>query len=232
MRAAYLFVQQAVPFGRQAHRAALSPIPVGVTRYCSTHTPKPPTHMSFSLPRVNKNSSDNNKNNNSNNNNLNNNTNTNSNAPSANYDSSSSSSSGSGSGSTSGVYDTLSKATLIGRTGAVAELKELPSGMRVATLRLATNHLSGNSGVETQWHTVQIYDGVTGFSVVSSLPAGTQLYVEGALRVSSYEKDGSVRQFVNVSVSKAMGMFRVLRRPYRAQQQNNSQGQAETEFPF
>lgn len=143
----------------------------------------------------------------------------------------------------SSVFETLSKATIIGRTGNIADVRQLPSGVRCATLRVATNQLSGSGSaqrVDTQWHTVQIYDSVTGFSVISSLPVGSQLYVEGALRISTYEKDGMSKQYVNVTVSKAQGMFRILRRAYRnpgvesggVDEEPGSSTGSSTNFPF
>lgn len=96
------------------------------------------------------------------------------------------------------------------------QIRDLPSGVRVASVSIATNHVTGGS-VVTQWHNVQIFDGVSGFPIVAALQPGTQLYVEGALRISTVEKDGVNRQFVNISVTRTMGMFRVLRRPYKQQ---------------
>lgn len=143
----------------------------------------------------------------------------------------------------SSVFETLSKATIIGRTGNMADVRQLPSGVRCATLRVATNQLSGSGSaqrVDTQWHTVQIYDSVTGFSVISSLPVGSQLYVEGALRISTYEKDGVSKQYVNITVSKAQGMFRILRRAYRnpgvedggIDEEQGTSTPSQTNFPF
>lgn len=198
----------------------------------SRNGPRQPTSMSFSLPRVQRSSSPSpdNNNNNDDNPNANNTMTGNSNSNNSNYSPQSDSSAPSStSPQMSSVYDSMSKATIIGRTGSIAEIKDLPSGIRCATLRLATNHLAGsgsNQRVETQWHTVQIFDTVTGFNIISSIPVGTQIYVEGSLRVSNYEKDGNTKQFINISVNRSMGMFRILKRPYRP---NNDNSYAPTE---
>lgn len=126
----------------------------------------------------------------------------------------------------SSVFQTMSKATLIGRTGGPARIQDFDYyGGQCATLSIATNHFARDSDADsqrvgTQWHYVQVYDSTPGYSFISSLPAGTQVYVEGSLRIVQRERDGVPMTYVNVSVSKSHGTFRVLRRPYRTTDTN------------
>lgn len=137
----------------------------------------------------------------------------------------------------SSVFESLSKATIIGRTGTTPEIKDLPSGVRCAKLRVATNHLAGSGAsqrVATQWHYIQVYDSVVGFNLICSLPVGTQVYIEGDLRITNSERDGETRQYTTISLSKSQGIFRILRRPYRSgdNDSDNENQASQDNFPF
>ncbi|KAI0567499.1 Single-strand binding protein [Gracilaria domingensis] len=113
-------------------------------------------------------------------------------------------------------YKSLCKLTLIGRTGAVPEIRTFDDGSSVLSISVATTHPSSNkmdANQDTQWHNVSISQTTPGFSFFEQLPVGSQLYVEGLLRIKTVERDGEKRQYVNVNVSQGFGMVRVLSTP-------------------
>lgn len=132
----------------------------------------------------------------------------------------------------SNPYRSLCKLTLIGRTGALPEMKEFDNGNRILNLSVATNHLrgddaSGNRVVETQWHNVVIPETTPGFSFLADLPVGTQVYVEGKLRIRTVESDTGQRQYANVVLSRMEGTIRVLSSARRNVYDDNS-----SDLPF
>lgn len=115
-------------------------------------------------------------------------------------------------------YRSLCKLTLIGRTGSPAEVREFDDGSSSLTLNIATNHNSGGANdwkVETQWHKVFVAGNVTGFGVLSELAVGSMVYVEGNMRVTTVEREGEMKQYVNVKVGRGEGMVRILSSPRR-----------------
>lgn len=129
-------------------------------------------------------------------------------------------------------YRSLCKLTLIGRTGTVPEIREFDNGDRTMYVSVATNHARGDDGngnrvVETQWHKVVVPGTTPGFSFLSELPVGTQVYVEGNLRIRTVEDDTGTRQYVNVVLSRGEGMIRVLSSPWRQEVDTSS-----SDLPF
>ncbi|CAN8064675.1 unnamed protein product [Agarophyton chilense] len=113
-------------------------------------------------------------------------------------------------------YRSLSKLTLIGRTGSRPQARTFEDGSRSLNISVATSHRSVNSTqaeCDTQWHSVFVSQSTPGFSLFEQLPTGSQLYVEGLMRIKTVERDGEKLQFVNVNVSSGYGMIRVLSTP-------------------
>jgi single-strand DNA-binding protein len=88
----------------------------------------------------------------------------------------------------------LNRTTLIGRVGADPEIREF-DGRKVANFNLATTErgFTTKEGREipekTEWHKVTVWGGLA--KVVDGyVKKGSQVYVEGKTRTSSYEKDG------------------------------------------
>lgn len=117
----------------------------------------------------------------------------------------------------SSVYQTVSRATIVGRTGAEAQIQTYDSGSRSATLSVATKYVSNRDGfptVATQWHSVRVYDSASVYPLITTLPTGSQVYVEGDLRLSTVSRSSDVtKQFSSIIVSKNQGTIRVLHRP-------------------
>ncbi len=87
----------------------------------------------------------------------------------------------------------LNRVMLIGNLGAEPELKFSQGGGAVLKLRLATNESYQTKGGErqerTEWHRVTVF-GNRAEALNKILQKGKQLYVEGRISTSSYEKEG------------------------------------------
>ena len=125
-------------------------------------------------------------------------------------------------------YRSLAKATLIGRTGAPAEVYEdsYRPGRSTAMLPIATT----SPGGMTNWFRVYISDDATGYSLIEQVPKGTRMYVEGSLRIRTVERDGVEKQYINVQVSGRNGMFRIL--DYGRSNEGTSNEEDDESLPF
>lgn len=87
----------------------------------------------------------------------------------------------------------LNKVMLIGNVGADPEVRNLESGVTVATVRLATNesytNKDGNKIEKVEWHRVNFWRGLAQV-VEKYVKKGDPIYVEGRIRNRSYEQDG------------------------------------------
>lgn len=90
----------------------------------------------------------------------------------------------------------LNRVILLGHIGADPELRYTASGAPVLNLRLATNESYVDRSREVQertdWHQVVIW-GARAEGLAKVLGKGACILVEGSLRTSSYEKDGTKR---------------------------------------
>lgn len=89
----------------------------------------------------------------------------------------------------------VNKAIIIGNLGRDPEMRHTQGGTAVATLNVATTrkYMRGQESVEeTEWHRITVW-GKQAESCNQYLRKGRQVYIEGRLRTSSYEKDGIKR---------------------------------------
>jgi len=96
----------------------------------------------------------------------------------------------------------LNKVMIIGNLGADPEKTTTPSGLVIAKFSLATsetrtNKDTGEKNELTEWHRVTTF-GPQAESCVQYLAKGRQVYVEGRLKTSSYEKDGITRYSTDI----------------------------------
>lgn len=94
---------------------------------------------------------------------------------------------------------TLNKVMLIGNVGKNPELKFTPSGIPVASLRLATSETwrdkDGKLQEHTDWHTVIAWRGLA--EVIHKLVSkGSRIYVEGKIQTRTFEDKTGVRKHV------------------------------------
>jgi len=88
----------------------------------------------------------------------------------------------------------LNKVMIIGNLGADPELRYSPQGAAFANFSVATTDVwfdkaTGEKQERTEWHKIVTF-GKTAENCAKYLAKGRQIYVEGRLQTSSYEKDG------------------------------------------
>jgi single-strand DNA-binding protein len=92
----------------------------------------------------------------------------------------------------------LNKVLLIGNLGADPEIKTLPSGDKVATIRMATTETYKNKNGEkvedTEWHRVEFWGGLAGI-VEQYVKKGDSIYVEGRIRTEKYTDSQNVERY-------------------------------------
>lgn len=92
----------------------------------------------------------------------------------------------------------LNKTMLIGHLGADPEIRYMPSGDAIATIRLATTRRwkdrnTNERKEETEWHRVVFFSGLAKV-VEEFLRSGSRIYVEGRLHTQKWQgQDGQDR---------------------------------------
>lgn len=98
----------------------------------------------------------------------------------------------------------LNKVLLLGNLGADPELRTTSGGQAVLKLRLATTetYLDKNNARQerTEWHQVTVW-GKRGEALAKFLHKGERIFVEGAVRTSTYDKDGEKRYRTEIIAS-------------------------------
>ena len=87
----------------------------------------------------------------------------------------------------------VNKVILVGNVGRDPETRHLDKGVSVANFSLATteNYTSktGEKVSTTEWHNIVAWRGLAEVAE-KYVKKGSQLYIEGRIRTSSYDKDG------------------------------------------
>jgi len=105
----------------------------------------------------------------------------------------------------------LNKVMLIGRLGVDPEVRFLPSGGQVTTIRLATSRRwrdkqTNERKEETEWHRVVFFARLAEIAG-EYLKKGSQVYVEGRIRTQKYQgQDGQDRYSTDI-VAEEMHML-------------------------
>ena len=98
----------------------------------------------------------------------------------------------------------LNKVMLIGHLGADPELRYTPSGVPVATFRIATNEVwktaEGKIQERTEWHNIVVWRRLAEISN-DLLKKGSRVYVEGRLQTRTYEDRNGIRRSVTEIVA-------------------------------
>jgi single-strand DNA-binding protein len=105
----------------------------------------------------------------------------------------------------------LNKVMLIGRLGADPEVRFMPSGGSVATIRLATSRRwkdkqTGERKEETEWHRVVFFSRLAEI-VGEYLKKGSQVYVEGRIRTQKWQGQDGQDRYTTEIVAFAMNML-------------------------
>ena len=95
----------------------------------------------------------------------------------------------------------LNRVMLLGNLGADPELKVTPGGQAILKIRLATTetYLDKNNARQerTEWHRVTVW-GKRGEALAKILTKGSNIFVEGSIRTSSYEVNGEKRYSTDI----------------------------------
>ncbi|GAB6095527.1 hypothetical protein JCM14469_17790 [Desulfatiferula olefinivorans] len=99
----------------------------------------------------------------------------------------------------------LNKVMLIGNLGRDPEVSYTPSGMAVARFSIATTDVwndkaSGEKKEKTEWHRIVAFAKLAE-TCGRYLTKGKQVYIEGRLQTTSYEKDGITRYSTDIIAS-------------------------------
>ena len=95
----------------------------------------------------------------------------------------------------------VNKVILIGNVGVEPEVRYYDSGQAVATLRLATTErgYTMQNGTQvpdrTEWHTVVVWNRLAQV-VEKYVHKGDKLYIEGKIRIRSYDDQNGVKRYV------------------------------------
>jgi len=90
----------------------------------------------------------------------------------------------------------VNKVILIGNLGSDPEVRYMPNGDPVTSVRLATSEVwkdqSGQQQERTEWHRVVFFRGLAKVAA-DYLRKGGKVYIEGHLRTQQWEKNGEKR---------------------------------------
>ena len=99
----------------------------------------------------------------------------------------------------------LNKVILIGNLGRDPEIRYSQQGMAVVNFSLATSEQwndknTGDKQEKTEWHNIVAF-GKQAEILEKYLSKGSQVYIEGRLQTSTYEKDGQTHYMTKIVVS-------------------------------
>jgi single-strand DNA-binding protein len=105
----------------------------------------------------------------------------------------------------------VNKVIIVGNLGSDPEVRHLPSGQKVANLRIATSEqwtdrASGEKRERTEWHTVSVFDQNAAQYVENYLKKGNRVYIEGRLETRKWQaQSGEDRYSTEIIVNQTSG---------------------------
>ena len=110
----------------------------------------------------------------------------------------------------------INRVTLMGNLGRDPQLKDLPSGDKIASFPLATTEIwknkSGEKEEATEWHNVVMWKAIAESVEKSELRKSDTIYLEGRLKTRKFtDKEGNEKKVTEVVAD----MFTIIRR-YKA----------------
>jgi single-strand DNA-binding protein len=104
----------------------------------------------------------------------------------------------------------LNKVLLIGNLGADPEVRTTPSGIQVATIRIATStswkDQNGNPQEKTEWHRVILWRGLADIAQ-KYLKKGNSVFIEGKLQTRSWEDNSGQKRYVTEVIADQLLML-------------------------
>lgn len=108
----------------------------------------------------------------------------------------------------------LNKVQVIGRLGKDPEIRHTQDGKAIATFSLASSETwkdkSGEKKEKTEWFNVVCFSEGLSNVIEKWVHKGDLLYVEGALRTRSYDKDGEKKYVTEVVLDGFNGTMKML----------------------
>ena len=94
----------------------------------------------------------------------------------------------------------VNKVIVIGNLGADPEVRDLPSGQKVANLRVATSEqwtdrTSGEKRERTEWHTVSVFDQNAAQYAQNYLRKGNKVYIEGRVETRKWQNQSGADRY-------------------------------------
>lgn len=104
----------------------------------------------------------------------------------------------------------VNKVIIIGNLGMDPETRDLPSGQKAASLRVATSEQwtdrgSGEKQERTEWHTVSVFDQNAVRYAESYLRKGDKVYAEGRVQTRKWQDQNGVDRYSTEIVVNAIG---------------------------
>lgn len=105
----------------------------------------------------------------------------------------------------------VNKVIIVGNLGADPEVRDLPSGQKVANLRVATSEqwtdrASGEKRERTEWHTVSVFDQNAAQYAQNYLKKGNKVYLEGRVETRKWQdQSGADRYSTEIIVNQIGG---------------------------
>lgn len=105
----------------------------------------------------------------------------------------------------------INKVILIGNLGADPEVRYMPNGNAVATVRLATSEswtdkTNGTKQERTEWHRVVFYRKLAEI-VGEYVRKGSKIYVEGSLRTQKWQDKNGTDRYTTEIIANEMQML-------------------------
>lgn len=104
----------------------------------------------------------------------------------------------------------INKVILIGNLGADPEVRAMPSGEKVTTIRLATSETwkdkQGEKQERTEWHRVVFFGSLANIAG-DYLRKGAKVYVEGGLRTRKWQDQSGQERYMTEIVANDMQML-------------------------
>jgi single-strand DNA-binding protein len=104
----------------------------------------------------------------------------------------------------------VNKVIIVGNLGADPEFRNLPSGQKVANLRVATSEqwtdrASGEKRERSEWHTVSVFDQNAAQYAQNYLRKGNKVYIEGRVETRKWQDQSGTERYSTEIVVNQIG---------------------------
>ena len=104
------------------------------------------------------------------------------------------------------TFNSINRATILGRLGRDPEIRTMTDGKRVSTFSVATStswvDKSGEKKELTDWHNIVVYNEPTVKFIESYVKKGSRVYIEGKIKTRKWtDKMGNDKYTTEITVS-------------------------------